>query len=181
MSPPPPQHLFLSCLRSVWAPISHHWIFMMIYIYSVLVLLHSNSVHKLCKSKGFWRWCVAIRLTAVLNIVHCFGYLLKNSQCFRNWICFHCQVKVGTRAAYSVWSLCPTFIWWWKQIQVPKWHSWTKNRDDGQYPEQQSSLSVRQCLQSGPSWIFLQIWTRLLFKVIFSLSMLKTICSLKQK
>jgi hypothetical protein len=45
--------------------------------------------------KGFWRWCIAYRVTVFLDFFHRPVFLGVEIRRFGNWICFRPQVKGG--------------------------------------------------------------------------------------
>jgi hypothetical protein len=55
---------------------------------------YGNSMRKV-DSKGFWQWCITLRIPGFLDFVHSPVFLKVETQCFENCICFRPQVREG--------------------------------------------------------------------------------------
>jgi hypothetical protein len=55
------------------------------------VLKHLHIIH----SKGFWRWCVTLITTKLLDFVHRPDFYKQKKKRFGNWTCFRLQARGG--------------------------------------------------------------------------------------
>jgi hypothetical protein len=55
--------------------------------------LYIKHNKKFCQlnSEGFWRWCMTLRITVILDIFHL--PVLERTERFGNWICFRPQMR----------------------------------------------------------------------------------------
>jgi hypothetical protein len=59
------------------------------------------QITELLVFKGFQGWCVAHRITGILDFFHPPVFLIVETRCFGNWICLRPQVKEERRHLLS--------------------------------------------------------------------------------
>jgi hypothetical protein len=64
------------------------------------VELDDGHIDQNIHSKGFWRWCVTLITTKLLDFVHRPDFYKQKTQHFGNWICFRLQARGGGHLLY---------------------------------------------------------------------------------